>query len=247
MSPFDPPRCLNAPARGPVIVLAPHPDDEIIGVGGTLALHARQGDRVHVVVAFDGAAGLPTMDREQARDLRCREALAGGRALSSGTSALTHQFLEFPEGHEPTDREFQRGAALLARILTERRPSSVYAPWPGDAHRDHRVLASALALALEQIPAHQRPKHVWGFEVWSNLEASVLVDITPVMDMKCAALACHASQGSTELTRRALGLAAWRSAHLDQDQRYAEALCPFPPVSSLELNPVPAFPPEQRA
>jgi LmbE family N-acetylglucosaminyl deacetylase len=230
-----------------VLVLAPHPDDEVIGVGGILALHARQGDRVHVVVAFDGAAGVPAMAPESARDLRCREALAGGRALSSATSALTHQFLELPEGHEPTDAEFRRGAALLARILMERRPNSVYAPWPGDAHRDHRSLASALSVALEQIPTHQRPRHVWGFEVWSTLEASVLVDVTPVMEMKRAALACHASQGSDELTRRALGLAAWRSAHLDQDQRYAEALCPFPPASSPELNPVPAFPPEQRA
>lgn len=247
MSPLEAPRCLSAPTRGSVVVLAPHPDDEVIGVGGTLALHARQGDRVHVVVAFDGAAGLPTMAPEQARDLRCLEALAGGRALSSATSALTHQFLEFPEGHELTDAELQRGAALLARILMERRPTSVYAPWPGDAHHDHRSLASALALALEQIPAHQRPRHVWGFEVWSTLEASVLMDVTPVMEMKHAALACHASQGSDELTRRALGLAAWRSAGLDQDQRYAEALCPFPPASSPDLNPVPAFPPEQRA
>ncbi|MDP6937563.1 MAG: PIG-L deacetylase family protein [Planctomycetota bacterium] len=247
MSPLDPPRCLSAPARGSVLVLAPHPDDEVIGVGGTLALHARQGDRVHVVVAFDGAAGLPTMAPGQARDLRCREALAGGRALSSLTSALTHQFLEFPEGHEPTDAELQRGAALLARILIERRPTSVYAPWPGDAHQDHRVLAAALALALEQLPVHQRPKYVWGFEVWSTLEASVLLDVTPVMDMKRAALECHASQSTTNLTRRALGLAAWRSAHLDQDQRYAEALCPFPPASSSELNPAAAFPSEQRA
>lgn len=247
MSPLEPPRSLSAPVRGSVIAFAPHPDDEIIGVGGTLALHARQGDRVHVVVAFDGAAGLPTMAPEQARDVRRREALAGGRALSSAMSALTHQFLEFPEGHAPTDAELQRAAALLARILIERRPTSVYAPWPGDAHRDHRALASALALALEQIPARQRPKHVWGFEVWSTLEASALMDVTPVMDLKCAALACHASQGPDELARRALGLAAWRSAHLDQDQRYAEALCPFPPVSSSELHRPPAFPPEQRA
>ena len=118
MSPLDSPRCLSAPARGSVLVLAPHPDDEIIGVGGTLALHARQGDRVHVVVAFDGAAGLPTMDPGQARDLRCREALAGGRALSSVTSALTHQFLEFPEGHEPTDAELQAAKNKIASGAT---------------------------------------------------------------------------------------------------------------------------------
>ena len=43
-------------------VIAPHPDDEVIGAGGTLALHARQGDRVHVLVAFDGAAALPGVE-----------------------------------------------------------------------------------------------------------------------------------------------------------------------------------------
>ena len=241
MSALQPPRCLSTPAPGPVLVFAPHPDDEVIGVGGTLALHARQGDRVHVLVAFDGAAALPDRTREEARELRRLEALAAGRALSTNTCALTHQFLEFPEGHEPSAADLRRGAALLARILLERRPTSVYAPWPGDAHTDHRTLARALALALEQIPAHQRPEHLWGYEVWSTLEPSCLMDVTPVMAMKRAALACHVSQGASELTLRALGLAAWRSAHLDGDQRYAEALCRFPLADSPRFESAPNF------
>jgi len=222
---------------GPVLVFAPHPDDEVIGVGGTLGLHAQQGDCVHVVVAFDGALGLASRDPQDACTTRQREARAAGEALSAGDASISYQFLGLPEGHDPTPGELQQGATRLAQILIERQATSLYAPWPGDAHRDHRSLAQALALALEQIPASQRPAHRWGYEVWSTLEPTALVDVTCMTARKRAALACHVSQGPRELTRRALGLSAWRSAHMESDQRHAEALCPFPLWGSAGWQP----------
>ena len=53
------PTLLAAPPRGSVLVLAPHADDESLGCGGAIVLHHRQGDRVKVVFATDGAAGDP--------------------------------------------------------------------------------------------------------------------------------------------------------------------------------------------
>src|SRR6185436_9862342 len=53
------PRALLAPARGRVLLLAPHADDDVLGAGGTCALHVRQGDPLHVIVAYDGVEGDP--------------------------------------------------------------------------------------------------------------------------------------------------------------------------------------------
>src|SRR5436189_2426333 len=51
-----------------LLVLAPHPDDEVIGCGGLIALHAREGRQVHVVIVTDGAeAGDATVRREESR------------------------------------------------------------------------------------------------------------------------------------------------------------------------------------
>ena len=51
------PETLHDLARGPVLLLAPHPDDELLGCGLTCHRHHLQGDPVHVVVAYDGALG----------------------------------------------------------------------------------------------------------------------------------------------------------------------------------------------
>src|SRR5262245_30184806 len=58
-APLPYPETWLAPPAGPVLVVAPHPDDETIGCGATLALHARRGDTVHVVVVTDGELGDP--------------------------------------------------------------------------------------------------------------------------------------------------------------------------------------------
>ena len=48
------PETVQRPRRGRVLLLAPHPDDDILGAGGTCALHVEQGDPVHVLVAYSG-------------------------------------------------------------------------------------------------------------------------------------------------------------------------------------------------
>ena len=72
---------LHVPPRERVLVLAPHPDDEVLGCGGTILLHAAQGDAVHVVIAFDGLNGLSA---EWPRDTRRREAARVSQLLGLG-------------------------------------------------------------------------------------------------------------------------------------------------------------------
>src|SRR5258706_2559089 len=69
-----------------VLVIAPHPDDEVIGCGGALCRHADRGDRVSVVFLTSGELGLKRLPREEAWAIREREATAAAAEL--GIAAL---------------------------------------------------------------------------------------------------------------------------------------------------------------
>jgi LmbE family N-acetylglucosaminyl deacetylase len=208
---------------GPVLVLAAHPGDELVGCGGTLALHAAQGDRVQVVIVFDGAGSAPggAQGREALAQRRRSECLAAGRHLG-----LEHyEFWDYPEGREPTPEELFFGARLLARKFAELEPRTLYLPWEGERGHDQRVLAQGTQLALEMAG---RELLVLGCELWTPLPATRLVDISSVSERKRAALREHrALPGQRDLAQAALGLSAQRSAWLPAPARYAEAFVPF--------------------
>jgi len=212
------PEVLAGPSRGRVLVLAPHADDEIIGLGGTLALHAQAGDPIRVVIAFDGALGLPP---GQGPELRRREARAGGGHLG----VLDYVFWDHPEGHEPTASELDGAVARLGQELRVNAADIVYAPWIGEQHLDHHVLSRVARRALA---ACSHAGEAWGYEVWTPLEPTRVIDVTGVWDRKLAALAEHESQlARADLVHASSGPAAHRSLYLAGDARYGEAFCPL--------------------
>jgi LmbE family N-acetylglucosaminyl deacetylase len=201
-----------------VLVLAPHADDEVIGLGGTLALHAMARDPIQVVIAFDGALGLPA---GKDPELRRREAIAGGRHLG----ALEYVFWDYPEGHEPTASELEGAVSRLEQHLRAQAAEIVYAPWIGEQHVDHHVLSRVARRALA---ACSWPGEAWGYEVWTPLEPTRVIDVSGVWDRKLAALAEHESQlARADLVHASCGLAAHRSLYLAGDSRYGEAFCPL--------------------
>ncbi|MEO6594563.1 MAG: PIG-L family deacetylase, partial [Planctomycetota bacterium] len=126
---------------GPVLVLAAHPDDEVIGAGSMLAWHAARGHAVTVVHATDGAKGDPGSRENDIRAVRRKE---GIEALSRlGVSAPRHW--DMPDGDLPEHLD-----ALTERIVAvmrEVQPRTLYSFHAGEAHRDHRAMAAATAAA----------------------------------------------------------------------------------------------------
>jgi LmbE family N-acetylglucosaminyl deacetylase len=173
---------------------------------------------VRVVVAFDGAVGLAP---GQSVTLRREEALRGAAHLGVSDYA----FLSYREGHEPSQAELDDAAQRLAREIDAFAPDLVYAPWIGEHHLDHHVLARAVRMALA-LCTHRAA--AWGYEVWTPLVAERIVDVTPVWEQKLAALREHASQlAHTDLVHKALGLAAHRSLYLESGARFGEAFARF--------------------
>jgi N-acetylglucosamine malate deacetylase 1 len=191
----DGPGLLPGPPEGPVLVIAPHPDDETIGPGGALARHAARGDAVTVLVATSGErTGGGSGDVAAAREAECRAACAD---LGVGPPV----FARLPDG----------GLAdvlnALASLLTAHGAgaATVYVPSPLDPHRDHRAANVALARAGLQA-------EVYGYEVWSPAPVDVLLDVHAVWDRKEQALRRYATAlESVDYVRACRGLAAYRS------------------------------------
>jgi len=116
-----------------VLVIAPHPDDEVIGCGGTLCLHAASGDRVTVVFLTSGELGLKDRPPKKAWQIRESEARAAGRIL--GVARL--EFFHLPDW--TAGDHVERGARLLSPILQAECPEMIYLPHPRDWHPDHQA------------------------------------------------------------------------------------------------------------
>jgi LmbE family N-acetylglucosaminyl deacetylase/glycosyltransferase involved in cell wall biosynthesis len=165
-----------------LLVLAPHPDDEVIGCGGVVAQHLREHRAVRIVIATDGAEGGSPVARED-------ESRRGIALL--GTAAVV--FLGF------SDRTLGEDAAELIRAqLLDFRPDLVLVPSPVEIHPDHVALARAFCGAVqrdETLFADLAVTRVAFYEVSAPLpRPNALVDISDVAEAKYAAVAEHASQ-----------------------------------------------------
>src|SRR5690606_11348955 len=125
-----------------ILVLAPHPDDEVFGCGGALALHAQQGATITIVIATDGAYHAGD-DTDKVREERYAES----RAAAAVLGCQAPRFLDLP------DRGLNYGEGLISTILgllEETQADLVYAPSLYEAHPDHRGLAMTTAEAVRR-------------------------------------------------------------------------------------------------
>jgi len=160
-----------------VVVLAPHPDDDVIGSGGTLLRLVRAGARVTCVQATDGSDGWALRDRPDAerRAIRLGEARAVARAAG---------FAEI-DCWEADNRAFARTDALverLAALLTRLAPRLIFTPFLTDVHADHLTLNAILADAIPRAGAALVDCRVLGYEVWSLAPAGVVCDVAEVRE-----------------------------------------------------------------
>ena len=199
-----------------VLVIAPHPDDDVIGCGGSIAKHVDAGRAVTVVFLTSGDAG--SLDHDRAALGIAREGEARAAAAALGVGDLV--FLREPDG--PLDR-----APLLidplVRLLRARRPGVVYLPHRGDGGTDHRAASAATEEALGRAGGPWFPElgaGPWtvpvalGYEVWTPLaRIGYAEDVTAVIERKLAALALHRSQvGDIAYLDAVRGLNRYRGA-----------------------------------
>jgi len=215
-----------------ILVIAPHADDETLGVGGTIARRAAEGCEVHVaVVTGHGATPHPLWPAAMWDRVR-------GEARRALDVLGIHQlhFEEVPAALVADQPVWQLNRAVGA--LVERiQPDVLYAPFPFDLHKDHREIFHALSVAWRSSSATGRKlREVYCYEVQSEthwnapyLEAgftpNTWVDISDHLETKLRALACYESQIRPAPDARSLeavrALAIWRGSQ--QGMHAAEA------------------------
>ncbi|MFD3381951.1 MULTISPECIES: PIG-L deacetylase family protein [unclassified Streptomyces] len=183
-----------------ILVFAPHPDDETLGCGGSIAHHIEMGRSVNVVFLTSGEQGVTGTRVERAGLVREQEAETALGKL--GVAAQDVHFLRLPDGGlDPMDWDHFLQVLCILRQL---RPSAVYLPHAADASFDHRQAFQLVWRALEKCASRSYPhagqRHwvgtVLAYEVWSTLPApSYLQRLDPAqIAAKHDALSCYSTQ-----------------------------------------------------
>lgn len=174
-----------------ILVIAAHPDDELLGCGGTVALHARRGDRVTAVIACEGES-LRYGRNGVGQDGHTRRA-----AAALGVTDL--RLLGFADQRLDT-LTLTEVITALEHVVREVRPRIVYCQFGGDANRDHQLLFKALLVATR--PLESFIEAVYAFDTASSTEwgypraftPDTWVDISDTLEQKLAAMACYESE-----------------------------------------------------
>jgi LmbE family N-acetylglucosaminyl deacetylase len=190
------------PAGGPVLIVAPHPDDETLGCGGLIATRVAEGRRVVITVVTDGRAlfrrfGVTEPSEAAVSAMRKEETLGAVRILGADTRDV--RFLDFENEKLADDRAAAERA--LSAILTELSPAEVYVTSPFEGHREHVLtneLVRAACAATGKCPVV--------FEYVVNLARGQTVDTLPRRVVRVNVAAVR--------EREAEALAQFRS-HLD--------------------------------
>lgn len=187
-----------------VLVISPHPDDESIGCGGTLRAHTAQGHLVHAVFLTSGERGGHGRPESETRKVREREANAA--ALVLGIHNV--EFWRAPDGALRATEEL---VARFLEKLKQWRPHFIYVPHDHEMHPDHRAACRLVRRALGFLPKGRGPS-VRLFEVWTPIQRiDHIVDISPYIQVKLAAVRAYKSQCSVMRFDQAIwGLSRYR-------------------------------------
>ncbi|MEH1907069.1 PIG-L deacetylase family protein [Nostoc sp.] len=195
-------RSVNEIAYSPVLIVAPHPDDETLGCGGAIALLRSLNCHVQVLVISDGTLSHPRSQKypaDRLKALRETETLSALKLLGVEVNHVT--FLRMQDGSIPTQYESAVGSCCA--YITEIAPQIIFLPWRYDPHADHRATWKLIHAVLDDLRLSPRlieyPIWDWDSDQRGSLPASVEVttwrlNISTVVELKQQAIAAYRSQ-----------------------------------------------------
>ena len=208
-----------------VVIIAPHPDDETLGLGGTISKLSRLGYKVSILIV---SGHLPPLYPQNSFLKTKKEAIKAFKELGVNN----YEFAEIPATfvHQKPIAELN---GLIHKFIKENKAKAVFIPFP-DRHIDHRVIFDASVVASRPV-GNSFPKTVLAYETLSEthwnvqgIEPSFLpdlhIDITQEIEFKKKALAAYKSQINKDSPRSidaCLALAKFRGSQ--NGCRFAES------------------------
>lgn len=206
-----------------VLVLAPHPDDDVIGCGGTIAKCVKQGSQVKVLYMTDGRHGNSQIPVQTLIRMRKMEAKAGLRVIGCDDA----NFLDNPDMGLICDR---KNVQRVLAMIREFRPTAVFVPSFWEMPPDHLETARIAAHAAREF---EGDVDWYCYEVWCPVVSDpkfhiIIVDITEMIELKMEAINEHRSQVSVnDYAPKIAGLNAYRSMYASRGVEYCEAFIEF--------------------
>jgi LmbE family N-acetylglucosaminyl deacetylase len=173
-----------------ILVIAPHPDDDIIGCGGSIAKHVSKGSSVSVIFMTSGETGSGNSDPATLKSLREKEASEATKILGV-TSTF---FLGLPNGDLVVNKQT---IEKVVDIIKSVKPDIVYLPHKKDNHRDHKASFEIGIEAISRAESKTSTKVtvILAYEVWTPItEVTYIEDISAFIDKKIQALQEHKTQ-----------------------------------------------------
>lgn len=212
------------------LFFAPHPDDEVLGCGGTIAKHVKLGATAYVCVVTRGCS--PLFSFEETEKTRQEQKNAHHILGVKETVYLDFPAVMLEEQHryEINERIFQ--------VIQKIKPEAVYIPHFGDMQKDHAIVSEAVMVAIRPKHGH-KVKRVYAYETLSETEwniphvanvflPTVYEDISQSIDQKIEALRVFQSQllpfPSPRSEEAAIALAKLRGSTIQVDAAEAFAL-----------------------
>lgn len=218
----------------PIAVVAPHPDDETLGCGGTIKHLTLSSIPVDVIFLTCGELGFAAPEAATAERKKALAAVRSDEAREACDILGVRNviFLHGTDGATTGDKELGRA---LFNTLAETDYQRVLFPWHGEAHADHR---GAFNWTREALLRHPSRPDAWMYEVWTPMRPNTYVPIGGTIQFKQSAIERHRSQLKVLDYRGGfLGLASYRALFCP-GARYAEAFLVWD-FEELVRQPVP--------
>lgn len=182
------------------LVIAAHPDDEILGAGGTIAKLASRGEPVHQLILAEGATSRDTQRNAEVRSVEMSELAACAQKAGDILGAASVALERFPD-NRMDGCDLLDVVKVIERHIAERMPTRVFTHSSSDVNIDHRVIHDAVIAATRPQPGN-RIRELLFFEVMSSTEwrpatslrafaPTYFVDISDHLEAKLDALRAY--------------------------------------------------------
>ena len=169
-----------------ILVIAAHPDDEVIGLGGTIIKHVSGGDKVFLSIITDGGFANYQEKGEKLSIKRKKECLQASKTL--GIAKVF--FHDLPDAKLDTIPQTEINK-ILEEDINRVKPAIVYTHNSTDLHSDHRIVCASTKIA-----ARKKVKELYSYEIISssiNFNPEIYIDISKELSKKLKALKCYKS------------------------------------------------------
>jgi len=214
-----------------ILVVAAHPDDEILGCGATMAKHIQQGDQVHVWILAEGLTSRELVrNRNQHLD-QLSELAQAAHAANSVLGVTSLNLHDFPDNRmDSLDR--LDVVKKVEELVQLHKPNIVYTHHIGDVNIDHRCIHQAVVTACRPIPGNHLVEQILYFEICSSTEWQTagsapafvpnwFVDVSSTIELKLKSLEAYAGEMRPWPHARSIKavehLARWRGASIGTD------------------------------